>query len=93
MDASTPIEHQTSNPHPCNGYRIRLYVGPIAVKQIAEKLRYAGFTVDCEGTEHIHYRAPYVDGWGSLSACEAVSEAVGMPWVGNLNNFTVINAY
>lgn len=75
------------------GYRIRVYVGPICVSQYAERLRSAGFAVDCEGTEHIHYRAPYVDGWGSISACDAVAEKVGIDSLGKLRNYTVINTY
>ena len=76
-----------------NGYRIRLYVGPIGVNEYAAKLRNAGFTVDIEGTEHIHYRAPYVDGWGAISACDAVADTVGIRWFGDQKNNTVINTY
>jgi hypothetical protein len=75
------------------GYRIRLFVGPTAVAEIADKIRAAGFTVDIEGTEHIHYRAPYVDGWGTLSACDAVAEKVGIDWIGFERLHTTINTY
>ena len=76
------------------GYRIRLYVGPCGVKEIAEKIRAAGFTVDIEGTEHIHYRAPFVDdGWGTISACDAVAKETGLTSIGNLSFYTVISTY
>lgn len=71
------------------GYRIRLFVGPCGVGEIAAKIRSAGFEVDREGEKHVHYRAPYVDGWGTLSACDAVAEKVGIDWIGfqHLHNF------
>jgi hypothetical protein len=76
-----------------NGYRVRCYVAPCWVDQVADRLEAAGFQVDVRGTEHVHYRAPYVDGWGGLSACDAAAEATGLPMLGNERNWTIINTY
>ena len=76
-----------------NGYRIRVYVGPCNVEQVAERIERAGYVVDFVGTEHVHYRAPRVDGWGAISACDVVAEATGLPLLGEQRNVTTINPY
>ncbi len=56
-------------------YRIKLYTGPIAVKYYADRLRDAGYTVVCEGTEHVYFIvADEGDGWGAIGAMSTVME-------------------
>lgn len=61
-------------------FHIRLYTGPTAVKDYAERLRVAGYDVTCEGTEHVYF---YVfdkqDGWGAIGAMETVAADIKIP--------------
>lgn len=41
------------------------WTGPVLVKQLADKMREAGLTVACEGTEHVHVESEGTDGEGA----------------------------
>ena len=60
-------------------YRMKVYVGPIAVGNYADRLRKDGrFRDILEGTEHIHFTADTADGWENALGIECdISEAFG----------------
>jgi len=64
---------------PTRRFLMRIYTGPCAVGQYAQRFREAGYPVSCEGTAHVHVWCPdRGDGWGALSAVDAAMQAVGM---------------
>ena len=65
---------------PTRRFLMRIYTGPCAVGQYAQRFRATGYPVSCEGTAHLHVWCPDPgDGWGALSAVDAAMQAVGMP--------------
>jgi hypothetical protein len=65
---------------PTRRFLMRIYTGPCAVAQYAQRFRDAGYTVSCEGTEHVHVWCPDLgDGGGAISAVEDAMGAAGMP--------------
>ena len=53
-------------------FRFSVYTGPTIVAACAEKLRAAGVTVYCEGTEHVYVETP-------LTA-DQVAAVLGSTW-------------
>ena len=65
---------------PTRRFLMRIYTGPCAVGQYAQRFRDAGYTVSCEGTEHIHVWCPDLhDGWGAVTAVKVAIRMAGMP--------------
>ena len=50
----------------------RVYVGPVHVSELAEKLKGAGWDVTSIGTEHIQLKRAN-DGWGTIGIADALS--------------------
>lgn len=74
-----------------SSWKLRLYTGPVAVKELANKARRYGYEVDCEGTEHLHvWVSDLGDGWGAVGAEERLRHVLGLhemgfPLVGGLS--------
>ena len=65
---------------PTRRFLMRIYTGPCAVGQYAQRFRDAGYTVSCEGTEHVHVWCPDLgDGWGAVTAVKVAIRMAGMP--------------
>ncbi len=52
-------------------HKLVAWTGPTAVKEVADKLRYAGVAVSCEGTERVFVS---VEGETPRAAEEAIAE-------------------
>lgn len=58
--------------------RVRIYTGPVDVKEIAQRATDAGYTDVLAGTEHIHISLEdKLDGWGILESFEALETKIG----------------
>lgn len=56
---------------------VRLFVGPVGVAQMAQRLRDAGAEVTVEGTEHVHLILDLdPSGWGILPALQRLEDQV-----------------
>ncbi len=58
--------------------RVRLYVGPVVVKEVAAKLRAAGTRYILEGTEHVVWDQPYQVARGRDTGILDQEQAVGL---------------
>lgn len=67
--------------------RLRAHTGPVGVKDVADKLRAAGVSVHCEGTEHVYIDVPAGDHYQRAhdvaeSMRKAHGTTLGLKWTG-----------